>query len=119
MVEVKVILDRDTGRSRGFAFVTLGSKEEAEEAIQKLQGEDVHGRQIRVDKSSPRGSGPPRGGGGGGGYDRGGSGGYGGGGYSGSRGGGGRDGGYGGGGSERGYKGGRDGDSGGRDRPRY
>lgn len=85
MKEVRVIRDRDTGRSRGFAFVTMGSNEQAEEAMRYLQGADLQGRQIRVDKSSPRGSGAPRRGGGSGGggrgFDRGGEryGGYGGG----------------------------------------
>lgn len=64
----KVITDRDSGRPRGFGFVSMSNRAEADEAISKATGYDLQGREIRVDESSPRGSGPPRGGGGGGGY---------------------------------------------------
>ena len=67
LADAKVICDRETGRSRGFAFVTYASSRDAEEAIRNLNGVEMQGRQIRIDRSTPRGSGP-RGGGGGGGY---------------------------------------------------
>src|SRR4051794_27788270 len=82
----QVIMDRDTGRSKGFGFVEMGSDQEAQAAIAGLSGKEVGGRNLTVNEAKPR---EDRGGGGGGG--RGGRGGYGGG------GGGGR-GGYGGGG---------------------
>ncbi len=85
-----VIEDRDTGRSRGFGFIEMSSKEEAAQAIEQFNGKEVDGRELKVNEAKPRES---RGGGGGGG--RGGYGG-GGGGRGGNRGGGG--GGYGGGG---------------------
>ena len=70
-----VMTDRETGRSRGFGFVEMATTEEAERALSGLNGANVDGRTIRVDKATPRGSGPrpggfggPRPGGGGGGY---------------------------------------------------
>ena len=85
-----VVEDRDTGRSRGFGFVEMSSKEEAEAAISQFNGKEVNGRALNVNEAKPREN---RGGGG-----RGGFGGNRGGGY-GNRGGGGRSGGgYGGGG---------------------
>jgi RNA recognition motif-containing protein len=89
-----VVEDRDTGRSRGFGFVEMSSKEEGEAAISQFNGKEVNGRALNVNEAKPREN---RGGGGG----RGGFGGNrgGGGGYGGNRGGGGRSGGgYGGGG---------------------
>src|SRR5205085_10637200 len=83
----QVIMDRDTGRSKGFGFVEMGSDDEAQAAITALNGKEVDGRRLTVNEARPR----EGGGGGGGGGGRGGRGGYGGG------GGGGR-GGYGGGG---------------------
>ena len=65
--ELKVILDRDTGRSKGFAFITFENPGDADAAKEALNGEDLLGRQIRVDNSTPKGQGPSRGGGGGGG----------------------------------------------------
>ncbi|GMI76781.1 hypothetical protein HRI_001347400 [Hibiscus trionum] len=98
VIEARVIVDRETGRSRGFGFVTYTSTEDASSAIQALDGQVLHGRQVRVNYAAER---PPRNfGGGGGGY---GGGGYGGGGYGGGGGGYGG-GGYGGGGG--GYGGG-------------
>lgn len=58
--------DRDTGRSRGFGFVTFGSAEEAQQAINNLNESDLDGRRIRVNLANARPSGG--GGGGGGGY---------------------------------------------------
>jgi RNA recognition motif-containing protein len=86
-----IIEDRDTGRSRGFGFVEMSSKEEAQAAIASLNGKEIDGRALTVNEAKPR---EDRGGGGGGG-GRGGYGG-GGGGRGGNRGGGGG-GGYGGG----------------------
>ena len=88
---VYLVTDRETGRSRGFAFVEMGTGEEAQSAIQSLDGQDFMGRRLKVNVARPR---EERGGGGGG---RRGGGGYGGGG--GGYGGGG--GGYGGGGGGR------------------
>ena len=79
-----VIEDRDTGRSRGFGFVEMSSKEEGEAAIAQLNGKEMNGRALNVNEAKPREN---RGGGGGGG--RGGFGGNrNGGGYNGNRGGG-------------------------------
>ena len=71
-------LERDTGRKRGFAFVELADEDSESRAIEALQGAELMGRPLRINKAEPRGSG----GGGGGGARRGG---YGGGGYSGGR----------------------------------
>ncbi len=91
-----IVEDRETGRSRGFGFIEMSSKEEAQTAIEQLNGKEVDGRSLTVNEAKPR---EERSGGGGGGGNRGGGGGgrggYGGGG-GGNRGGGG--GGYGGGG---------------------
>jgi RNA recognition motif-containing protein len=108
VVEVKVVMDRDTGRPRGFAFVEMGSDDEASAAISSLSGREIQGRAINVSEARAR---EPRSGGGG--YGGGGGGGYGGGGggYGGGRGGGGRSGG---GGGE--YGGGGGGGGGGRSR---
>ncbi|CAA2992605.1 glycine-rich RNA-binding 2-like [Olea europaea subsp. europaea] len=109
VIESKIINDRETGRSRGFGFVTFKDDQSMRDAIEGMNGQDLDGRNITVNKAQSRGSG---GGGGGGGGFRGGrreGGGYGrrdggykggnGGGYGGGYGGG-RDRGYGG---ERGY----------------
>ena len=85
-------LERDTGRKRGFAFIEMADESTEEAAIEGLQGAELMGRPLRINKAEPRGSAPRRGGGG---YGGGGGGGYGGGGGGGGyRGGGG---GYGGG----------------------
>ncbi len=93
VMEVNLMLDRMTGKSRGFAFVTMSSAEEAQKAIEGLHGKNVGGRDLTVNVARPREE-RPGGGGGGGGYRGGGGGGYrggggGGGGYRGDRGGGG------------------------------
>jgi RNA recognition motif-containing protein len=99
--EVTLMQDKFTGKSRGFAFVTMGSEADAQTAITKFNGQTVEGRPLTVNEARPRESRPPGGGGGGGG--RGGGGGYGGGGggYGGGGGGGGYGGGGGGGGGRR------------------
>ena len=81
VVEAKVIQDRETGRSRGFGFVTYENAEMAKAAMAELADSQLDGRSIRVDTATERGGGRGgRGGGGGGGYGGGGGGGYGGGG---------------------------------------
>ena len=111
---VEIIFDKFTGRSRGFAFVTMANGEEAQKGVEKFHGHEIEGRALAVNIARPREERPPGGGGGfrgGGGGDRGGFGGGGrggrggGGGYRGGRGGGGGGGGYRGGG-ERGERGG-------------
>ncbi len=83
--EVTLMQDKFTGKSRGFAFVTMGSEQDAQNAISKLNGQTVEGRPLTVNEARPREARPPGGGGrgyggggGGGGYG-GGGGGYGGG----------------------------------------
>ncbi len=76
VTDAKVITDRDSGRSRGFGFVTLADDGSATEAMSQMDGADLDGRTIRVNEANER---PPRGGGGGGGGYRGGGGGGGGG----------------------------------------
>ena len=97
----KVMMDRDTGRSKGFGFVEMGSDAEAQAAINGMNGQALEGRAIVVNEARPRED-RPGGGGGGGGYGGGGGG---------SRSGGG--GGYGGGGGGGGYGGGGGGTGGG------
>ena len=120
----KVMMDRDTGRSKGFGFVEMGSDAEAQAAINGMNGQSLDGRAIVVNEARPREE-RPGGFGGGGGRPSGGGGGFGGGGRSGGGGGfggggsGGGGGGYGGGGGGRsgggggGYGGGGSGRSGG------
>jgi RNA recognition motif-containing protein len=93
----QVIMDRDTGRSKGFGFVEMGSDAEAQAAIAALNGAEVEGRTLTVNEARPKtdtrgggGGGGGRGGYGGGGGGRGYGGGGGGGGYGGGGGGGGR-----------------------------
>jgi len=68
--EVAIPSDRDTGRPRGFAFVTMGSDADAKAAITALDGKDLDGRSLRVNEAQdrPQRSGGGGGGGGGGGY---------------------------------------------------
>jgi len=83
VVEVKVVMDRDTGRPRGFAFVEMGSDADASAAMSSLSGREIQGRPINVSEArerAPRSGGGGYGGGGGGGGYGGGGGGYGGGG---------------------------------------
>jgi RNA recognition motif-containing protein len=68
----QVIMDRETGRSKGFGFVEMGSDQEAQAAIAGLSGKEVEGRQLTVNEAKPR---EDRGGGGRGGYGGGGGGG--------------------------------------------
>ncbi len=72
----QVVTDRETGQSRGFGFVEMGSDQEAQAAIQALNGQDSGGRPLTVNEAKPRPEGGRGGSGGGrGGYGRGGSGG--------------------------------------------
>ena len=80
------MLDRTTGRPRGFAFVTMATKEGADAAVQALNGKEVGGRALTVNEARPREERSGGGGGGGRGYGGGGGGG----GYGGGGGGGGR-----------------------------
>ena len=115
VISAKVMMDRETGRSKGFGFVEMSTDDEAQSAINGMNGQALEGRAIVVNVARPRedrpgggggfGGGGGRGGYGGGGGSRGGYGGGGGGGYGGGGGGGGR-GGYGGGGGSRGGYGG-------------
>ena len=121
VTSAKVMMERDTGRSKGFGFVEMGSDAEAQAAINGMNGQPLGGRSVVVNEARPMEARPPRsggfGGGGGGGY------GGGGGGRSGGGGGGGGYGGGGGGGSDGGFRspyggggggGGRSGGGGGR-----
>jgi RNA recognition motif-containing protein len=117
VTSAKVMMDRDTGRSKGFGFVEMGSDAEAQAAINGMNGQALEGRAIVVNEARPRED-RPGGFGGGGGGRSGGGGGYGGGGgggYGGGGGGGGRSpyGGGGGGGGRSPYGGGGGGRSGG------
>jgi RNA recognition motif-containing protein len=107
-----VVMDRETGRSKGFGFVEMGTDQEAQTAINALHGKEISGRTLTVNEARPKEEGGPRGGrggfGGGGGRDGGGRRDGGGGGFGGGR----REGGGGGFGGGRdsggGYGGGRD-----------
>src|SRR5690242_17294722 len=111
VASAKVMMDRDTGRSKGFGFVEMGSDAEAQSAINGMNGQALDGRALVVNEARPREERPGGFGGGGGGR----SGGFGGGGGRGGGGGGGGDGGGGGGrsGGGGGYGGGGGGRSGG------
>lgn len=118
VASVKLIVDRETGRKKGFGFVVMPNDEEAQKAIDELNGTEIYERKISVSKAEERGDRPA---GGGGGYNKrpGGGGGYGGG-YKGGDGGGykgGDGGGYkgGGGGYNKGGSGGYNRDGGNRD----
>ena len=120
VTSAKVMMERDTGRSKGFGFVEMGSDDEAQAAINGMNGQPLGGRSITVNEARPMEARPPRTGGfgGGGGGDRSGGGGYGGGDRSGGAGGygggGGRSGGGGYGGGDRSGGGGYGGGGGGR-----
>lgn len=87
--EVMLMQDKFTGKSRGFAFVTMGTDEDAQNAINEFNGKTIDGRALTVNEARPREPRPPGGGyGGGGGGGGGGRGGYGGGGGRGGGGGG-------------------------------
>jgi len=101
--DVHLVTDRETGRARGFAFVTMGTTDEAAKAIEAMDGQTLDGRPLRVNEAEQR----QQRGGGGGGYRGGGGGG---GGYRGGGGGGGDWGGGGGGRGGRGRGGGGGGD---------
>src|SRR5208337_2044080 len=66
VVSVNIMQDRMTGRSRGFAFIEMGSKEDAEKAIQMFHAKDFQGRPLTVNEARPREERPSGGGGGGG-----------------------------------------------------
>lgn len=57
VMEVKVVMDRDTGRPRGFAFVTMGSNADAQAAISALDGSSLQGRSLKVSEAQERSSG--------------------------------------------------------------
>lgn len=67
VVEANLMVDRMSGRSRGFAFVTMSSPEEAQRAIEAMHGASLDGRNLTVNIARPREERPPGGGGGGGG----------------------------------------------------
>jgi RNA recognition motif-containing protein len=102
VTSAKVMMERDTGRSKGFGFVEMGTDEEAQSAINGMNGQPLGGRSVVVNEARPMEERPPRSGGGGfggggrreggGGYGGGGGGGYGGGGGGGRREGGGESG---------------------------
>jgi cold-inducible RNA-binding protein len=102
----KVMMERDTGRSKGFGFVEMGSDAEAQAAINGMNGQQFGGRGLVVNEARPMEARPPRTGGGGFGGGSGGGGGYGGGAGGGRSGGGGYGGGAGGGGGRSGGGGG-------------
>lgn len=54
VVEAKIIMDKMTGRSKGFGFVTMSTPEEAQQAVQTLNGQDLDGRQLRIDEARPQ-----------------------------------------------------------------
>ncbi|MEO8013542.1 MAG: RNA-binding protein, partial [Polaromonas sp.] len=99
VTSAKVMMERDTGRSKGFGFVEMASDAEAQAAINGMNGQPLGGRSVVVNEARPMEARPPRTGGFGGG----------GGGYGGGAGGGGGGGGYGGGGGGRSSGGGSDG----------
>jgi RNA recognition motif-containing protein len=101
VTSAKVMMDRETGRSKGFGFVEMGSDPEAQAAINGMNGQAIDGRAVVVNEARPREE-RPGGFGGGGGGRSGGGGGYGGGAGGGGGGGGGYGGGSGGGGGNRG-----------------
>ena len=81
ITEIRLVMDKFTGKCKGFGFIEMPSKEEAEKAIEEMNGKDFNGRALSVNEAKPktdrggRGGGGGRGGSGGGGRGRGGSGG--------------------------------------------
>ena len=67
VTKASVIMDRETGRSKGFGFVEMPKNSEADAAIKAMNGADVKGRAIKVNQAEPKKDGPRGGGGGGGG----------------------------------------------------
>ena len=63
VVSAKVIMDRETGRSKGFGFVEMGSEEEAKKAIAEMNGKDIAGRPVTVSEARPQERRPYNGGG--------------------------------------------------------
>ena len=61
VVDLKLVTDRETGRSRGFAFVEMSSPSEAAEAISLMDGKDLQGRTLKVNEAEERGSRPSAG----------------------------------------------------------
>jgi len=70
VVSAKVIMDRDSGRSKGFGFVEMSTEDEAQAAIKELNGKEIAGRQITVNEARPQAPREPRSFGGGGGGNR-------------------------------------------------
>ncbi|MFN7138478.1 MAG: RNA recognition motif domain-containing protein [Limisphaerales bacterium] len=68
VIETNVMMDRMTGRARGFGFVTMSNSDEADNAISALNGADLDGRSLTVNEARPREDRPARSGGGGGGF---------------------------------------------------
>jgi RNA recognition motif-containing protein len=68
VIEVDLIMDKFSGRPRGFGFVTMETKEAADAAVQALNGKSIDGRALTVNEARPREDRPRTGGGGGGGY---------------------------------------------------
>jgi RNA recognition motif-containing protein len=77
VADAKIVTDRDTGRPRGFAFVEMGSDQEAQDAIAQLNGRELDGRALNVNEAQERSGGGGGGRGGGGGGRGGGGGGFG------------------------------------------
>jgi RNA recognition motif-containing protein len=75
VTDVHVVVDRMTGQSRGFGFVTMGNQHEASAAMEAMNGADLDGRSLKVNEAEERPGGGSRGGGGGGGGRSGGGGG--------------------------------------------
>jgi len=75
VTSAQVVMDRETGRSRGFGFVEMPDKTEAEAAMKALNGKDIDGRALTVNEARPKADRGTRGGGGGGGRGGGGGGG--------------------------------------------
>ena len=58
LADARIVMDRDSGRPKGFAFITFENPADADAALKDLNGQDLLGRPMRVDKSTPKGSGP-------------------------------------------------------------